>query len=280
MTATASRHGQRRRRRAGFTTPWAESYDRTHSEHWTWAPASLSVQQEEMEISGQNMANVNNTAYADEQLVVSGLHPAGNPHRRGRHRRASDRHHRKRAIRCLDSQIQAEASVTGSLTAQQSNLQNAEAYLDEQISSTSSSSTPDSPNGLATGLSNLFNSFSSLANDPGIRANRQAAVQSAQEVAGAVQPGLRQLSTVQADLNTSVQNDVATSNQDLSTIATLNQQIVVAQASGGSADQLVDQREQTIGEPGRPGQFLHHHPGQRRRQCQHRRRDDGFRRAA
>ena len=32
---------------------------------------SLGVQQEEMTVSGQNLANVNNSAYAEEQLAVS-----------------------------------------------------------------------------------------------------------------------------------------------------------------------------------------------------------------
>ena len=43
---------------------------------------SLSVQQEEMEISGQNVANVNNTSYADEQLVVSDSTPLETPNGR------------------------------------------------------------------------------------------------------------------------------------------------------------------------------------------------------
>ena len=55
-----------------------------------------------------------------------------------------------------------------------------------------------------------------------------------------------QLASVQAGLNTSVQNDVNSSNQDLSTIATLNAQIVAAQSGGGSAQPLIDQREQAL----------------------------------
>jgi flagellar hook-associated protein 1 FlgK len=54
------------------------------------------------------------------------------------------------------------------------------------------------------------------------------------------------LSQVQSNLNTSIQNDVASVNQDLGQIATLNKQIMVAQAGGGTADDLVDTREQTI----------------------------------
>ncbi len=206
---------------------------------------ALSVQQQEMEISGQNVSNVNNTAYADEQLVVSDSTPLDTPQgEEGTGVQATGITENRNPL--LDSQIQAEASVTGSLTAQQGNLQNAEAYLDEQISTTSSSASPQSANGLANGLSNLFNSFSSLANDPSDLSLRQTTVQSAQQVAAQFNQVSSQLSTVQSDLNTSVQNDVATGNQDLNTIATLNQQISAAQTSGGNANTLVDQREQTL----------------------------------
>jgi len=209
------------------------------------AARSLAVQQEEMTVTGQNLANVNNTAYADEQLDVSESPPLETP--------AGDEGTgiQINAITesrnpLLDSQIQAEASVTASLTAQQTNLQNAEAYLDEQITSSTSSATPDSPNGLAADLSNLFGSFQSLSTDPSDLSLRQTAVQSAQQVTAQFNQVSAQLSTVQANLNTDVQNDVASSNQDLNTIASLNEQIVAAQAAGGSADQLVDQREQTL----------------------------------
>jgi flagellar hook-associated protein 1 FlgK len=206
---------------------------------------SLSVQQEEMTISGQNLANVNNTSYADEQLVTSESTPLETPvGDEGTGVQMTGITSSRDPL--LDAQIQTEASTTGSLTAQQTSLQNAEAYLDEQITSSSSSITPNSPNGLAADLSNLFGSFQSLSTNPSDLSLRQTAVQSAQQVTTQFNQVSTQLSIVQADLNTSIQNDVASGNQDLNTIATLNQQIVAAQSSGGSANQLVDQREKTL----------------------------------
>jgi flagellar hook-associated protein 1 len=209
------------------------------------AARALSVQQEEMTISGQNVANVNNPAYADEQLDVSESTPLETQMGdEGTGIQMTGISESRDPL--LDSQIQAEASVNGSLNAQQTNLQAAEAYLDEQISSTGSSPTPDSYNGLAADLSNLFDSFQSLSTDPSDTSLRQTALQSAQQIAAQFNQVSTQLSTVQANLNTSVQNDVASANQDLSAVASLNQQIVAAQGAGGSADQLVDEREQTL----------------------------------
>jgi flagellar hook-associated protein 1 len=206
---------------------------------------SLAVQQEEMTVSGQNLANVNNPSYAEEQLVISESTPDETPiGEEGTGVQMTGISETRDPL--LDTQIQGEASVTGSLTAQQTYLQNAEAYLDEQISTSTSSASPDSPNGLASDLSNLFDSFQSLSADPSDLSLRQTAIQAAQQVTAQFNQVSTELSSVQADLNTSVQNDVASANQDLTSIATLNQQIVEAQAAGGSAVQLVDQREQTL----------------------------------
>lgn len=206
---------------------------------------ALSVQQEEMSVASNNLANVNNSSYATENLVVDTATPLQTSiGQEGTGDVATGITEIRNAL--LDSQIQSQTSETGSLTAQQTNLQNAESYLDEQISSTSSSATPDSPNGLTADLSSLFDSFQSLSTDPSDLSLRQTAVESAQTVAQQFNQVSSQLSTVNDDLNTSVQNDTASANQYLTTIAQLNGQIVQAQAAGGSADQLVDEREQDM----------------------------------
>ncbi|HEY3864421.1 MAG TPA: flagellar hook-associated protein FlgK [Verrucomicrobiae bacterium] len=206
---------------------------------------SLGVQQEEMSVAGQNLANVSNTAYAEEQLDISESAPvetmAGGE---GGGVQVNSISSSRDPL--LDIQIQAEGSASASLTAQQSSLQNAEAYLDEQISASSSSTAPDSANGLASNLSNLFGAFQALPNDPSSSSLRGNAVTYAQQVAQQFNQVSSQLSTVQGNLNTSIKNDVASSNQDLSDIATLNVQIAAAQNSGGGAAQLVDQREQIL----------------------------------
>ncbi len=205
------------------------------------ASRSLATQQEGTAVAGQNMANVNNPAYARQRLIVQTSAPLETT---AGEEGTGDNVVSIAEVRdgLLDNQIQSENSATGSFTAQQSALQNAEAYLGEQITNTSGASAA-SANGLAAKLSNLFNSFSSLttgAGDPAV------VVQSAQEVATQFNQVSANLSQVQSNLNTSIQNDVASSNQDLSDIAGLNQQIVVAEAGGGTANDLVDERQQKI----------------------------------
>jgi flagellar hook-associated protein 1 FlgK len=207
------------------------------------ASRSLATQQEAMSVAGQNMANVNNSAYAREQAVIQTSASISTP--AGQEGTGADVVSITEVRNSLlDNQIQSENSVTGSFTAQQTALQNAEAYLGEQLSSTSSSSSAtSSSNGLAAMLSNLFNSFSSMTTDAGDSAT---VVQAAQAVTNQFNQVSANLSQVRSNLNTTIQNNVASCNQDLNQIATLNQQIVQAEAGGGTANNLVDTREQTI----------------------------------
>jgi flagellar hook-associated protein 1 FlgK len=208
---------------------------------------SLSVQQEATAVAGQNLANVNNPAYADEQVQLQEATPLDTTiGEEGTGVQAVSITSLRNAL--LDAQIAAEGSVTGSLTSQQSALQDAEAYLDEQLSSSSSSSDSgaSSSNGLTADLSNLYSSLETLSTNPSNISDRQAVIQAAQQVAEQFNEVSSGLNTVNAGLNSSIQNGVNAVNQDFSEIASLNQQIMDVQAGGGTAEQLVDQREQLI----------------------------------
>ena len=207
------------------------------------AGQSLSVQQDATAVAGQNLANVNNPAYADEQLQIQSapdLQTTIGQEGTG----VTSTGITQLWNSLLNSQIVSEGSVSGSLTSQQSALQQAEAYLNEQLSSSSSSSS--SPNGLAADFSSYFGALQTLSTDPSSIPDRQAVIQAAQQLTGQFNSVSSGLGTVTKDLNSSIQSDVTSANQDLSQIANLNQQIVVAQANGGSANDLIDQREQTI----------------------------------
>jgi flagellar hook-associated protein 1 FlgK len=114
------------------------------------------------------------------------------------------------------------------------------------LTSSSSTSAASSPNGLTADISNLFGAFQSLSTDPADLSNRQAAVAAAQQLSGQFNTVSSGLATVNTALNAAITSDVSGSNQDLSTIASLNKQIVLETASGGTANDLVDLRTQAI----------------------------------
>ena len=210
---------------------------------------SLATQQQGAEVAGQNLANVSNPAYARQRLEVQ-TSPAI-PTAQGAQGTGVDGVAivQLRDV-LLDRQITSEASVTGSLNAQQSALQNTEANLGEQISSgtTGTQGTSSSTQyGVAEALNDFFNSFQALSTDPGSLTQRQAVLQKAQGLASQLNQLSSRLGTVRSSLNSSIQNDAAKADQDLADIASLNQQIISSQAAtGGTANDLIDLRQQKL----------------------------------
>src|SRR5580692_12482337 len=95
---------------------------------------SLSTSQEQSSVTGQNLANVNNPAYARQQVNVTTATPLETPiGDEGTGVQAVSITEVRSAI--LDTQIQSEGSMSGSLNAQQTALQQAQAELGEQINS-------------------------------------------------------------------------------------------------------------------------------------------------
>jgi flagellar hook-associated protein 1 len=143
----------------------------------------------------------------------------------------------------LDAHIQAEASVAGSLTAQQINLQNAGACLQEPINFATA---PNGIEGMAASLAGLFDSFQNLASDPANFGRRRAVVRSAQKVAAQFNQAASRLNGLENDLNASIQKDVILANRNLADIAGLNWLIMEALASGGTSGLLAGRRAQSL----------------------------------
>lgn len=204
---------------------------------------SLSAQQQATEVIGNNLANVNNPAYAREQLVLQASVPLETPQgEEGTGVDAVSIQEFRNAF--LDGQISNQTSVTGSLTSQQSALQEAETYLDEQVQNSSAANTPaGSENGIAHALDALFNGFQTVAEPGSGLPERQTLVSTAQGLASKFNQVSTELGSVRDSLNQSIQADVASSNQDLKDIAQLNLEIATATATGGTANSLVDARQ-------------------------------------
>ena len=212
---------------------------------------ALQTQQQAVEVAGQNLANVNNPAYARQRVAVqtslsipTSVGPQGTGVEAVAITQVRDA--------LLDRQIQGEASITGFLESQQTALQYGNATLGEQIDSSSTSATnstgnTSSGNGIGDSLSGLFNAFQTLSTAPASLTNRQAAVSVGQELATQFNQVDQRLLALNGQLNESVQTDVASANQLLSDIAGLNKQIGNAEATtSGTANDLRDLRQQKI----------------------------------
>ena len=217
------------------------------------ATRAMQAQQVGVSVTGQNLANVNNPAYARQRVnfqtsdsvpLVNGIQGTGVQVAGIQQIRDG----------LLDNQIRDEGSVAGFWSASQNGLQNAETqlgqYLNDAAASTdgtSSSSSSTGAQGLSTQLNNLFNAFQAVATDPTSIPQRQGLVSQAQNLAGSLNQVSSRLGAVNTTLNTSISTDVDSANKLLSDIASLNADIAQTEAATGStANDLRDQRQQKL----------------------------------
>jgi flagellar hook-associated protein 1 len=213
------------------------------------ASRSLQTQMTGMEVTGQNLANVNTTGYTRQTVDIqtsTDLSTSIGDQGTGANVVAI-----QQAVNSLlNSQIQSQQSSGGYWNGQQTALQSAEDNLNEFLNGTSSTSstsgTTTTDTGLASQLTSLFNDFQAVATSPTSIADRQSLLSQAQTVASSFNQINSQLNSTTASLNTSVSNDVTSANSLLTDIAQLNGQISSAEFSGGTPNDLLDEREQDL----------------------------------
>jgi len=215
------------------------------------AGQSLQTQMTGVEVTGQNLANVDTTGYTRQTVdiqtspdIMTPVGPEGTGSEVASIQQAVDT--------LLNGQIQGQQSVNGYWNAQQSALQSIQDSLDEFLSSSgstsssSSSSDSTSSSGLSTLINNFFNDFQSVATSPTSIPARQALISDAQNLSSAFNQISSQLDQENTSLNSSLSNGVDSANQLLSGIAALNQQISAAVSGGGNANDLFDERQQDL----------------------------------
>jgi flagellar hook-associated protein 1 len=204
---------------------------------------ALQANQLAVEVTGQNLANSSNAAYSRQRVNFSTSTPMDTPlGMQGTGVTATSIQQVRDAL--LDGQVRDESSVSGYWTSNQSALENAQAQLGEFLNI--SGTTGSAAQGLSDQLNGLFSSFQGLATSPTSISARQNVIDQAQALAGGFNTASQQLIALNGALNTSVSDNVTKANQLLTQIANFNDQIAKATASGGTANDLVDSREQAL----------------------------------
>jgi flagellar hook-associated protein 1 FlgK len=211
------------------------------------AAQALEAQQEAIEITGQNLSNMTNPAYARQRVNIEASPTVDTPIGvEGTGAEAVSIQQIRDAL--LDTQIQSEDSTTSYVGTAQTTLQDLEATLGQVVDTSSSSSTGStSEPGLGDYLSNLFNAFQTLSTDPTSLANRQALMLDASSLATEFNQLSSGVSGLHDSINSALQSDVTNANQLLSDIANLNNSISVTELTTHStANDLRDQRQADI----------------------------------
>ena len=213
------------------------------------AASSLQAQMAGVEVSGQNLANVNTAGYTRQRVNLTTTPDLGTEAgSEGTGVQVSSIEQTVNNL--LNSQIQSQNSTGGYWTGQQTALQSAEDGLNEFLNGTASSSTSgtttDTSTGLNSQLSNLFNAFQAVATSPTSTSARQSLISAAQSLATSFNQVSSQLTSLNTTLNSSLSDNVTSANKLLTDIAGLNQQISTAEFTGGNANDLRDEREQDL----------------------------------
>lgn len=212
---------------------------------------ALTAQSRAVETAGRNLANVNNPNYARQRVVFGDRGTVQTPQgAQSLGIEAKQIVQLRDAI--LDQQVVREIAVTSALKKQQSSLENAQAGLGQSINraaDASATSASSGGQGLAESLSDFFNAFESFATRPTDPGERQTLMQKAEILVDRFRATDDRLSRLQANLTSSVTQDVEDANRLLATIADLNGQIGRLEVNNpGSAADLRDQRQAKLEE--------------------------------
>lgn len=216
---------------------------------------AMNAQRAGVEVAGQNLANVNNPAYARQRVnLATGITINSEVGPQGTGVEAVSIQQMRSSI--LDGQIQAEASNNGSLQAQQIALQYTQAALGTQIDrmasgaeGTTAAQGVGSGHSLADSMSEMFNAFQSLSTNPTSMAERQTLLMKAASLAMQFNQLDTRLTNLTGSLNATIDSETGAANEIIADIANLNKLITTAEVtSGGTANDLRDTRQARLEE--------------------------------
>ena len=205
----------------------------------------MQAQMTGVDVTGQNLANVSTTGYTRQTVDIQTSPDISTSI--GDEGTGANAVAIQQAVNSmLNGQIVTQQSSSSYWSAQQSALQSLQTNLDEFLNgtaSTSSNSTDSTTDtGLAGQLSSLFDDFQAVATSPTSISARQELISQAQTLSSTFNQVDSQFNATRTSLNSSLTNDVSSANQLLTGIAQLNGQISSAEFSGGTPNDLLDER--------------------------------------
>lgn len=198
--------------------------------------SALLAQQRAINVTGNNVANVNTPGYSRQRLNLqtgtpaeTGIGTVAFGVRAGEVERVYDRF--------LGVQLDAETSGLGRWQAQQGMLDRVEVVFDES-----------GGYGLNRALSEFWNGWQDLAMNPSGTTERTVLAGNAQNLADAIRGKHAELEQIQADIDGALTGGLADVNRLTSRIADLNRKIAGIETTGGTANDFRDSRELALKE--------------------------------
>jgi flagellar hook-associated protein 1 FlgK len=203
------------------------------------AERGLQIAQAAMEVISHNIANVNTEGYSRQTLNLSTAYPwdsmygpMGTGVQGDNITRAYDRF--------IVQNLIDKNSLLAKYEAEKTAIDSIEAVFNES-----------NGNGINEALSDFWNAWQELANNPEGNPERLNLLEKAQTLASHIEITRQDLDNIRADINTRIEEGIDYVNELVKSIASLNDQIVAAEAGENQhANDLRDQRDQYIQELG------------------------------
>jgi len=196
---------------------------------------SLAAQQAALQVTGNNIANVNTPGYHRQRAILEPTTPI--PTAIGDLGTGVTV---SQVIAVRDQFLELRISQATQNVAMQDTL----AALLRQVGTTFG----NEDNGIQEGLSRFFNSFTMLASDPASSPLRYGALSAAENLAVNFRDTARHLTEIQAQANSAAEDTVRQINELTARIAELNIEISMSEAGGHEAATLRDHRSTAIQE--------------------------------
>jgi flagellar hook-associated protein 1 FlgK len=191
---------------------------------------SLMAQQAALDVTGQNVANVNTPGYVRRSAVLESQ--AVLPGSDG----GVD----------VASVERAFNSFTYSNVIQQHGLKGAADARSDALGEAQSTLAPQGGGAIGDAMTSFFASLSTLSANPSDPSARSAVLAQAGQLAGSISSAANGLASQQQAMYTQAQGVAGEVNSDLSQIASLNANITQAQAQGDQAPDLRDKRDALV----------------------------------
>jgi len=203
------------------------------------ALSSLIAQRQALEVSGQNIANTNTVGYTRQRASISSL-PAASVSSMFSTNNGPGQGTRVTGIERLgdlfiDARVRSQTAGSAYLSATASAYTTLEQGVGEP-----------STTGLSTQLSNLWAGFQDVANTPNKDSARAVLLENANAVVDRIATLYNAADTQWTQARTTTVSLVDQVNTIAANVANLNTNILAITNSGGSANELMDQRDQLV----------------------------------
>lgn len=207
--------------------------------HLTSASSALQAHSKSVELSGKNIANINNPNYARQRVISSSVSAVAS----GQVNTFVDREVQNLRDAFVDKQVVEEGSFLSSFETRDNRLREILAVLGETVDRVNDpsfiSDQPEDNGGIRDSLNDFLNAFENFAANPTDLANRSVVMQSAEELVSSLNRADARLDTIEHSIDTEIQTEVKSFNNRMAELSDMNRQIArieIAAGEGAAAD--------------------------------------------